>query len=174
MQTTETETTATKPIAIMPFGTYEGLPLSDIRTSFIEWCLRGNCKLSGPLRRSMEEELIRRGVQPPARPSPRPAPVCRHCGPAATNRYVWYQDRLLRMHVLAMCQGCGRGLGFVPSDPPYTAEADMQAVPTTPEGLLAQLRECGVELESDGEVAEFGPGGFAAAPPEAIQASGSP
>jgi hypothetical protein len=61
------------------------------------------------------------------------------------------------MHVSATCAGCGRGLGFVPSVPPYSTLADEAATQTPLLDVLLQAEEHDVVLVSDGRAAGIAP-----------------
>jgi hypothetical protein len=109
-------------IAVMPFGAYEGVLLSEIRTSYFPWAL-ANLKLSPGLRQALGDELRRRGGTPPPAPPPRPAPTCTRCGPDAGVSYSWLRDSLGRLHIRARCAGCDAGLGCVSQTEPFLSLA---------------------------------------------------
>jgi hypothetical protein len=74
------------------------------------------------------------------------------------------------MHVAATCAGCGRGLGFVPSMPPYSTLADSAATRTPLLDVLLQAEEHDVVLVSDGRAADIAPREAHHAPPGLRQA----
>jgi hypothetical protein len=99
-----------------PFGTYRGVPIPELRTSYLEWILDKD--LSPSLRRIVAGELSRRGITPPPAPPPQPG-TCPKCGPAAPVGYAWFRDSLDRAHIRARCLRCGGSLGNVPQVEPF-------------------------------------------------------
>jgi hypothetical protein len=103
----------------MPFGLYRDRPLAEIPVGYLRW-LTPRVK-PGPVRRALAAELRRRGVEVPPEPVP-PEPTCPGCGSTAM-RYRWHGDTVGRQHVKRFCAGCGRSLGFAPTDV-YAAQAN--------------------------------------------------
>jgi hypothetical protein len=115
----------------MPWGSFKGVPLSEIRTSYFPWALE-NLKLTPRLRQALEDELRRRGVEPPPSPPPPPLPTCTRCGPSAEVRYTWLRDSLDRPHIRARCGRCGNSLGNVQQVEPFLTLAGSVPERTTP------------------------------------------
>jgi hypothetical protein len=103
---------------VMPIGQYRGEPVKAVPTRYLAWLVT---QARGGLRRALAAELRRRGVEIPT-PEPAPEPVCGGCGGARMN-YRWYRDTVGRQHVKRFCAGCGRSLGFAPTDV-YAAQAN--------------------------------------------------
>src|SRR5262245_8029467 len=113
----------------MPFGKHKGAALCDVPLSYLQWLL-GTCQVSTGLAAALGEEVLRRGHTPAKTPPPKP-PACSCCRTGAPIRYTWMQDRAGGKRIRRECSGCGQWMGFAPSVPPFTDEADKTAS-TTP------------------------------------------
>jgi uncharacterized protein (DUF3820 family) len=99
----------------MPFGKYEGKPLSEVPSDYLCWVFGGKERLSTGIHNALVAELERRGVKPPKPARPVRQPQCKdHPQGGFTCR--WQTDSLGRKHIRAECAVCKRYLGFVPAD----------------------------------------------------------
>jgi hypothetical protein len=100
-----------RPITL-PFGMHKNVPVEEIPTDYLTWVLR-ECKLSSRLRAALAEELLSRGVQPPASRRTAPPRTCaRH--PGAGLRCEWQEDCRGELRIRATCRQCKRFICFAP------------------------------------------------------------
>jgi hypothetical protein len=119
---------------------------------YLQWLL--TIKLSSGLRLAVADELRRRGRQAPEPAPPAPQLPCPQCG-GREFRHRRLEDALGRRHIRRACARCGQKCGFAPHGEPYLSEAEAAASPTAPLDLLLWCNEAGVDLKSDGKVADF-------------------
>ena len=138
----------------LPFGKHRDEPFEQVPTSYLTYLLRG--KLSASIRTAVAAELQRRGipVPDPAPAPPRPVPSCQRCRDKGETdagfSCSWDEDAGGHRRVRASCARCGRFLTYLPSQPPYTDQADAMGSGTDLLDVLTELEERGVELHSDG------------------------
>jgi hypothetical protein len=137
----------------IPFGRHKGQPLSAVPASYLSWLL-ATVKLSSGLCGAVADELRRRGLTPPATPPPPPEPACRRCG---CSRLVYQkaEDTLGRTWVRRRCADCGGNCGHAPLTPRNLALALASSSPTAVLDVLTLADQEGVDLRSDGRVADF-------------------
>src|SRR5262245_58426400 len=58
----------------MPLGKYQGMPVGDVPSGYLEWVLRDTEKLDPRLRQRIEQELKERSSWTPPPPPPPPPP----------------------------------------------------------------------------------------------------
>jgi hypothetical protein len=136
----------------MPFGKHAGRPLTEIPDGYLHWLL--TIKLGSGLRLAVADELRTRGQHVPEQPPPRP-PRCPTCRSASEPRYCWQEDSTGRRRIRAECAACQRWLGFAPEVEPYTRMANSAVSQTAALDVLCTCAELGIDLRSDGQVADF-------------------
>lgn len=75
---------------VIPFGKYRDLPLKEVPTPYLLWCVRASRRVSARLRLRIDQELQARGFPP----LPRPAPPADW--PEVMRR--WYRELARRYH----------------------------------------------------------------------------
>jgi uncharacterized protein (DUF3820 family) len=139
--------------ATLPVGKWRGRPLVEIDTSYLTWVFR-EWQLSSGLRIAVADELRRRGLAVPEQPVP-PPPRCPDCAGGGKPRYGWQEDSAGRRRIRVECGACQKWLGFAPEVEPYISMADEAVSPTAALDVLTTCLELGIELRSDGQVADF-------------------
>jgi hypothetical protein len=148
----------------LPFGRHKDVPITDVPAAYLAWLIR-TVRLSSGLRRAVAAELSRRGLDVPPPPPPPEPGRCWRCG-GTDCVYRWAEDRLGRRQLRRECERCGQFRGFAAQVEPFTTEADAAASATAVLDVLMECEDLGLELRSDGAVAEFAGTDWHRAPPE--------
>jgi hypothetical protein len=139
---------------VMPFGRHQGQPLDEIPDGYLAWLLQR--KLSSGFRRTVADELRRRGYEPPPPPPSAPPPECLRCGSVGIC-HTWLRARNGARMIRRSCAGCGGSFGFAPPVPEFIQQANAARRQDSPLAVLALADQRNIRLVSDGLAASIRP-----------------